>query len=67
MRAGADVHAREPKSLITPLHAAVSLECGGGAEALLDGGANVNERDRYGHTPLHLASSCHRGADVVAC
>ena len=58
----------------TPLHAAVDTDAVDGVQALLDGGARINGRDRYGDTPLATAASgghlemvkylLSRGADV---
>ncbi len=66
LAAGADVNGREADSGRTPLHAlAVSLGgVGAGtaafARALLDAGAEVDARDRWGRTPLHSAAGSRR-------
>lgn len=40
----------------SPLHSAVLVSDVAGVNALLDGGADVNEKDYNGVTPLHIAS-----------
>jgi len=58
---GADVNFRAPEAFyhsFTPLHAAVlasSPEAASTCKALLEGGANVNARDVFRETPLHVA------------
>lgn len=52
--AGADPDAVD-SSGVAPLHRAVRTRSMAAARALLDGGANVGQRNKAGSTPLHLA------------
>ncbi|CAN0409324.1 unnamed protein product, partial [Ectocarpus fasciculatus] len=68
LEAGADVNAKttDYASCKTPLHIAVNRRIAsiGTILALLEGGANVNSRDGYEQTPLHVACSLSSAAAV---
>ena len=74
VRAGGDVNAHNGVKQTTPLHMAARRGNVEVAEALLDGGANLEARDTSGETPLRRAVNCNkpgvasllisRGADV---
>jgi hypothetical protein len=76
VRGGANVNAQEKLKHCTPLHMAARRGNVAVAEALLDGGAEREARDKLGDTPLHRAVKCgkteiaalllSRGADVHA-
>ncbi len=55
--AGADVNRQQDYSEETPLHVAANYNLEGAVVALLEAGARVNLRDRYGRTALHETSS----------
>ena len=44
----------------TILLAAVHRECAGDVKMLLDKGGNINHRDRFGATPLHISTACRK-------
>ena len=44
----------------TALLAAVHRECAGDVKMLLDKGGNINHRDRFGATPLHISTACRK-------
>ena len=50
----------------TPLHAAVKRRDVAAVQLALEGGADVNQRNGYGRTPLHDACSTYHDADVAA-
>lgn len=52
---GADVNTREPRQERTPLHIAVRRGRTKAAELLIAAGAEVNTKDKDGHTPLWYA------------
>ncbi|CAN0539526.1 unnamed protein product, partial [Ectocarpus sp. 8 AP-2014] len=62
LEAGADVNAKITGDCFTPLHLAVDTRIAsmGTMRALLEGGANVDVRDEYEQTPLHIA--CERSS-----
>lgn len=62
IRWGADVNAKSGFDLRTPLHAAASSNNGAITSLLLEHGANIHVKDRYGETPLHRAA---RSNDVA--
>ncbi len=59
------VNRRESKQLMTPLHYAVVSDQAQMLEFLLEHGADVNARDKYGLTPLHKAAALGRPAIVA--
>lgn len=56
IKAGADVNAVDDEFGRTPLHLAQARNCYETSKALIDGGSNVNSKDKYGITPLHCWS-----------
>ncbi len=52
---GADVNAKDPRQGDTPLHIAARRGSRKAAELLVGAGANVNAKDKDGHTPLWFA------------
>ena len=62
---GADINAKDCKDnqCWTPLHVISSFHWKGSqdfARFLLENGANIESRDMYGNTPLHIASLSNR-------
>lgn len=62
--AGADVEVHDPLCP-TPLHAAARSGAHRVMEVLLAGGAEVNVRNLYGETPLHLVENCRGAKEAV--
>jgi ankyrin repeat protein len=54
---GIDPNAREDDKSATPLHAAAESGSPEVVEFLLEHGADLNARDKYGDTPLHYAAA----------
>ena len=54
---GADVNVTDSFASMAPLHWAVSYGNREVAEALLEGKANIEAKDKHGSTPLHLTAS----------
>jgi len=54
IRAGADPNAKDASGVV-PLHRAVRTRCAAAVQALLEGGAEVQRRNRSGTTALELA------------
>ena len=65
VQAGASVNAREKIRHCSALHMAARRGNVLIAQALLEGGADVEARDKYGDTPLHRAVKCGQ-PDMVA-
>ena len=42
----------------TAIFSAIRHQCPGDVKKLLDKGANINHRDRFGATPLHVSTEC---------
>jgi len=55
LSAGANVHHVEQNCRQTPLHIAISTECAMEAQMLIDAGADITARSKYGSTPISLA------------
>ena len=55
IQVGADPNATD-KSGVAPLHRAVRTRCAAAVSALLDGGAQLNQPNRRGSTPMKLAT-----------
>lgn len=64
VQAGANVNVREKVKGCSALHMAARRGNVLVAQALLEGGANIEARDKYGDTPLHRAVKC-RQAEMV--
>lgn len=62
LRAGAEVDARDRVMRCTALHMAARRGNGAVATALLDGGADIEAKDRRGDTPLRRAVNCGKTA-----
>jgi ankyrin repeat protein len=60
-----DVNAIEKYHDLTPLHFAVAMQNEKIVEALLEKGAKVDEKDKYGDTPLHIAISNNGNSVIV--
>jgi hypothetical protein len=65
VQAGANVNAREKVKGCSALHMAARRGNVLVAQALLEGGADIEARDKYGDTPLHRAVKCGQ-AKMVA-
>ncbi|MDR2528611.1 MAG: ankyrin repeat domain-containing protein [Synergistaceae bacterium] len=60
---GADIDARDSVYGRTPLYEQAGYWCGN-VELFLELGADVNVREKYGHTPLHAAADHFRAGNV---
>ncbi|KAK3386679.1 ankyrin repeat-containing domain protein [Podospora didyma] len=63
LRAGADPNQKISRTSSTPLHIACYAGDYETVRSLLNAGAVVNERNDYGRTPLHIATSSLAGCD----